>query len=256
MNQNHEQMLGLVAALPPALPRRTHEPSSFTGDPSSFRLWLFQIESEFFNRHVPEAAHAARISTAASYLADNPLRWHIALMNSNNPPLTWENYRLAISERYTPQLDQSIVRDKLASIRQGSQLMEPFITRFETLTLAAVGVDEESLIGHFIRALSDKRVVTHLAYPRPVTSRDAITRARAVDLSLRAGTTDPHPPRPSAHHPPANANAELSTISSTTRPRLSKLTPEERIRCAAQGLCFMCRQHGHMANVCPNRLNK
>lgn len=36
------------------------------------------------------------------------------------------------------------------------------------------------------------------------------------------------------------------------RPRIEKLTPEERARCIKDGLCFRCRQAGHSSQNCPN----
>lgn len=50
-------------------------------------------------------------------------------------------------------------------------------------------------------------------------------------------------------------NRTNQTRSVPDQPR-TPLTPEERARCDALGLCYICRQEGHMANACPRRRNR
>ncbi|KAF8751871.1 hypothetical protein RHS01_08546 [Rhizoctonia solani] len=55
---------------------------------------------------------------------------------------------------------------------------------------------------------------------------------------------------------PAKPLATVATSTTTTRVRLSKdpnyITPEERDRCRASGLCVKCGQKGHGIKQCPN----
>ncbi len=51
--------------------------------------------------------------------------------------------------------------------------------------------------------------------------------------------------------PSCPSNSRPTSLTSSSGAPLTKLTPEEREKCAREGRCFRCRQIGHTARECP-----
>lgn len=114
--------------------------------------------------------------------------------------------------------------------------------------------DVRDLAHRFDSLVMDSR---HKAYPdrRPAypvnTTRDN-RRDDPMDLSAahvpsRSPSVHRRPPTPG----PNRGRSPAPSSSNTDRPRLAKLTPEERDRCIAEGRCLRCRKLGHFASTCP-----
>jgi hypothetical protein len=48
---------------------------------------------------------------------------------------------------------------------------------------------------------------------------------------------------------------DVDATTTTTTPKLTRLTDEERKKLAQEGRCFRCRRQGHMSRECPQNQN-
>ena len=98
---------------------------------------------------------------------------------------------------------------------------------------------------------SDRELqVLHREMSTPAPNRFTMKNKPGVPstVKMELGATTNDEPSTETDIPDESLNG---TTQSSTQPRLTKLTPEEREYCRKKGLCFRCRKPNHMVNSCP-----
>ncbi|KAF8747907.1 hypothetical protein RHS01_11204 [Rhizoctonia solani] len=138
---------------------------------------------------------------------------------------------------------------KIAALTQTTTTSE-YVTEFRNL-MAELDWNVEAYIAQFTRGLHWK--VKELLSTKDNIPNDGLEAIFAASIKIDNICRENEENRPKKA--PAKSPATVAT-STTTRVRLSKdpnyVTPEERDRRRASGLCVKCGQKGHGIKQCPN----
>ncbi|KAF8757251.1 Retrotransposon gag protein [Rhizoctonia solani] len=138
---------------------------------------------------------------------------------------------------------------KIAALTQTTTTSE-YVTKFCNL-MAELNWNTEAYIAQFTRGLHWK--VKELLSTKDNIPDDDLEAIFAASVKIDNTRWENKENRPKKV--PAKAPV-TATTSTTTRVRLSDdpnyVTPEERDRCCASGLCVKCGQKGHGIKQCPN----
>ncbi|QRW22943.1 Retrotransposon-derived protein PEG10 [Rhizoctonia solani] len=174
------------------------------------------------------------------HMTDKAANWALPIIGTiikgeGNPPTTIPALTAKFKEAFADPDAKRAAARKIAALTQTTTTSE-YVTEFRNL-MAELDWNTEAYIAQFTRGLHWK--VKELLSTKdniPNNDLEAIFAASAPTKAPVATTT--------------------STSTTTTRVRLSKdpnyVTPEERDRCRASGLCVKCGQKGHGIKQCPN----
>jgi hypothetical protein len=242
------------------------KPEFFYGnqDASRVRQWCFSVDTFF------EAAHAAaqaRVSYAATLLRGNALTWWQSL-SPNARPTEWEAFKNALITYHQPISAVSVARDRLAQLTQRTSVAN-YVKDFKDLALNIPNFSEDERLDRFKRGLKHD-VRLHVALANPPTFEEAVTIAGQVDdimYTFRRG----HMIEPRTSNRPENFNQatpmELDAVTrndysdqksdQTRRPtKKSWSSNSGRSEEQRKGLCFYCKEPGHLAIQCPKKQQK
>ncbi|QRW27779.1 Retrotransposable element Tf2 protein [Rhizoctonia solani] len=172
------------------------------------------------------------------------------IKGEGNPPNTIPALTAKFKEAFDDPDAKRAAARKIAALSQTTTTSE-YVTEFRNL-MAELDWNEEAYIAQFTRGLHWK-VKELLSTKDSVPDElEAIFAASIKIDNIRRENEENRPKKAPAKSPVA---ATTSTTT-TTRVRLSKdpnyVTPEERDRRRASGLCVKCGQKGHGIKQCPN----
>ncbi|KAF8749452.1 hypothetical protein RHS01_10079 [Rhizoctonia solani] len=151
------------------------------------------------------------------------------------PPTTIQALTAKFKEAFADPDAKRAAARKIAALSQTTTTSE-YVTEFRNL-MAELDWNEEAYIAQFTRGLHWK----------------AIFAASIKIDNIRRENEENRPKKAPAKAP---VTATTTTSTTTTRVRLSEdpnyVTPEERDRRRASGLCVKCGQKGHGIKQCPN----
>ncbi|KAF8749889.1 K02A2.6-like [Rhizoctonia solani] len=188
------------------------------------------------------------------HMTDKAADWALPIIGSiikgkGNPPTTIQALTAKFKEAFAdPDAKQAAAR-KIAALSQSTTTSE-YVTEFCNL-MAELDWNEEAYIAQFTRGL-------HWKVKELLSTKDSIPDdleaifAAAIKIdNIRRKNKENRPKKVSAKSP-----VTATTTSTTQRVQLSEdpnyVTPEERDRCRASGLCVKCGQKGHGIKQCPN----
>lgn len=135
------------------------------------------------------------------------------------------------------------------------QSLKDFVLEFMRLQGESGITDPKALIPAFTSKLpASVRVVLNRSNPPPITLEDWYSRVLQDNEVYEQEQILRHNMRTNEGPTKDKAKKAISTRA-TTIPKRRKLT-EEELELKRQGLCFVCKQAGHMARQCPNRPKK
>ncbi|KAF8759682.1 K02A2.6-like [Rhizoctonia solani] len=188
------------------------------------------------------------------HMTDKAADWALPIIGSiikgkGNPPTTIQALTAKFKEAFAdPDAKQAAAR-KIAVLSQSTTTSE-YVTEFRNL-MAELDWNEEAYIAQFTRGL-------HWKVKELLSTKDSIPDeleaifAAAIKIDNIRRENEENRPKKA----PAKSPATVATSTTTTRVRLSEdpnyVTPEERDRRRAAGLCVKCGQKGHGIKQCPN----
>ncbi|KAF8761059.1 hypothetical protein RHS01_00629 [Rhizoctonia solani] len=189
-------------------------------------------------------------------MTDKAADWALPIIGNiikgeGNPPTTIQALMAKFKEAFAdPNAKQAAAR-KIAALTQTTTTSK-YVTEFRNL-MAELDWNEEAYIAQFTQGLHWK-VKELLSTKDSVPDElEAIFAASIKIDNIRRKNEENRPKKAPAKSP---VTATTSTSTTTTRVRLSEdpnyVTPEERDRRRASGLCVKCGQKGHGIKQCPN----
>lgn len=270
-------------AVAPSSSMRVPKLSKFRGDKddaSDVESWLYVAEKAFIANNV--ARDADRISHATALLEKHALAWwryQEEQVRIGGPalPNTWAAFVAALTKRFKPLNDARIARDRLLTLAQTGSVSQ-YAALMQQLLIKCPDVSLEERRHRFINGL--KPVIRkELLLREPADLDTAMEMAQRLDgihyqfssrLPAAAGQSGPTPMEIGATYdedenddceaenlaavrtpPPRRQPAGTRPTASAPAKTLNKLTPAERRQCMERGVCFRCRQPGHLALDCP-----
>ncbi|KAF8748434.1 hypothetical protein RHS01_10829 [Rhizoctonia solani] len=176
----------------------------------------------------------------------------VIIKGKGNPPTTIQALTGKFKEAFADPDAKRAAARKIAALSQTSTTSE-YVTEFRNL-MAELDWNEEAYIAQFMQGLHWK-VKELLSTKDSIPDKLEAIFAASIKIDNIRRKNEENRPKKTPAKPPATV-ATTSTSTTTTRVRLSKdpnyVTPEERDRRCASGLCVKCGQKGHGIKQCPN----
>ncbi|QRW26175.1 Retrotransposable element Tf2 protein [Rhizoctonia solani] len=189
------------------------------------------------------------------HMTNKAADWALPLIGTiikgeGNPPTTILALTAKFKEAFADPDAKRAAARKIATLVQTSTTSE-YVTEFRNL-IAELDWNEEAYIAQFMRGLHWK-VKELLSTKDSIPDKLKAIFAAAIKIDNIRRENEENRPKKAPTKAPVTATTSTST---TTRVRLSEdpnyVTPEERDRRRASGLCVKCGQKGHGIKQCPN----
>jgi hypothetical protein len=252
----------LGANYPNPVPRlKAPKPEYYTGTKGDVTRWLFQVEQYLDLSGVQDDEQ--RVLHATLFLRGPALDWWRYCETSGRHIRIWAEFCRELTAQFQPINSVKRARDQLAALKQIGSVQD-YIARFRSITLKIPDLSEGDKIDKFVRGL--KPHVQREVELRGLDTLDSImSTAERIDAlswkNRRFGTT------PSLSHKTVEVAKstssdgptpmEIGAISDKRRPpqpgQPGRLDKETREKFRKQGLCFYCKEKGHVALACPKK---
>ncbi|QRW20749.1 Retrotransposon-derived protein PEG10 [Rhizoctonia solani] len=191
------------------------------------------------------------------HMTDKAADWALPIIGTiikgeGNPPTTIPALTAKFKEAFAdPDAKQAAAR-KIAALTQTTTTSE-YVTKFRNL-MAELDWNTEAYIAQFTRSLHWK--VKELLSTKDNIPDDDLEAIFAASVKIDNICRENKENRPKKA--PAKSPATVATTSTTTTQRVqlsedpNYVTPEERDRRRASGICVKCGQKGHGIKQCPN----
>ncbi|QRW24193.1 Retrotransposable element Tf2 protein [Rhizoctonia solani] len=190
------------------------------------------------------------------HMEDKAADWALPIIGAiikgeGNPPTTIQALTGKFKEAFADPNAKRAAARKIAALSQTTTTSK-YVTEFRNL-MAELDWNKEAYIAQFTRGLHWK-VKELLSTKDSVPDElEAIFAASIKIDNIRCENEENRPKKAPAKSP---ATAATTSTTTTQRVRLSEdpnyVTPEERDRRRASGLCVKCGQKGHGIKQCPN----
>jgi hypothetical protein len=253
--QAQQQAAAPQQAAPPASAPKPPKPDFFHGDRdiSRVRQWCFAVDTYFY---AVSMSQASRVPFAVTLLRGHALTWWQSLAPEQRPA-DWASFQQLLIAYHQPISAVTSARDALARLMQRTSVAA-YVKEFKDLALNIPDFSEAERLDRFKRGLKSN-VRLHVALANPTTFEQAVTISGQVDdILFGQRSNNPRPDnfrqRPFARAPENQATPmELGTMTQPKeREQFNNPTPERKYE-IKNGLCFYCKEPGHMALHCPKK---
>ena len=262
-NENRQQIVNNMDSLKePRFP----DPPSFNGKRRDSALWLSRLLLVFSQQPLRFASDSAKVAYAGAFLGE-AFGWFSQFVVSNDVEVlnSWENFKAAFLEVYG-DLDVQHHEKELYELRQGNSSFSDVVVEIQRLSSLA-RVPKNQLFYITYQAASEELKDELAKIPRPESiarywsyAIEMDSRIRARRLEKRKLSSKFPPPKtfpPARSFPPVPFQRSLTPVN-VPEPmeidamrRRGPLSPEERQRRMANGLCLVCGDKGHLRLNCP-----
>ncbi|KAF8694654.1 Retrotransposon-derived protein PEG10, partial [Rhizoctonia solani] len=187
-------------------------------------------------------------------MTDKAANWALPIIGTiikgkGNPPTTIPALTAKFKEAFADPNAKRAAARKIAALTQTTTTAE-YVTEFCNL-IAELDWNKEAYIAQFTQGLHWK-VKELLSTKDNIPNKLEAIFAASIKIDNTRWENEENRPKKA----PTKAPVTATTSTTTTRVRLSEdpnyVTPEERDRRRALGLCVKCGQKGHGIKQCPN----
>jgi hypothetical protein len=276
----------------PARPTiKVAKPDEFHGDPKDVDKFLYQCNLYL---QLEPYTDRQKIAFAMSYMkSGSALRWAEMMMKAmqTQPLYTWRNFQTNLSKAFSDTDRHATARLEIDNVKQGSNSVDEYNIRFTEVAMLTE-YDELALIEKYKRGLKEAILSKMYSLPTmPTRLNEWKQRASLFDRQYRefqqyhhskpasssSSSSKQKSKRPAGSSSTATVSKPATTTLSPT-PTATRSTPAPRTSatpapapCPVKqetvdpvlaeqrkqaGLCILCGEAGHWANVCPTRVRK
>lgn len=229
-------------------------------------LWLYSVDTYYSAVNLTN--DATKISFADALLRGDALTWRRTI----DMPSDWDSWKTLLISAFQPVNPSETARDRLARLRQTTSV-RAYVAIFRTVCLLIPMITEDEKKDRFIRGLKPK-IMNELRIKPQETFEETVKMAVRLDTldTWRPFNNNNHnnarPPSSSRGGAPVPMEVDLNAINpaavrsnvnainnTNSRPPRRPLTDREREDFRRRGICFKCRQPGHIARECPESSN-
>lgn len=228
------------------------KPEFFYGDRDANRVrqWCFAVETYYNAASIP-AGH--QVPFAAALLRAHALMWWQGLPAEEHP-VEWQAFKSAIIAYHQPVSAETAARDAIARLNQRTSVAA-YTKEFKDLALNIPNFFEAEKMDRFKRGLKNT-IRLQVALANPTTFEQAVSIASQVDDILfnhqRGERMERWTTRPHTGPTPMDMDAIIK-INDNDGSSYRDIATSERMEQMRKGLCFYCKEHGHIARNCPRK---
>lgn len=154
-------------------------PSNFTGNNRDINVesWLWEMVQYL---DTCDVADNNRINVARNYLKQTAQQWWYNQCHSVNCPTTWDQFAIALRNRFQPVAASRVARSQLHSISQGKMSLSDYCSKFFSLLNLIPDMAEADQLQYFINGLN-RDLQLDVVRSDPHTLQDAMMTAQRMD---------------------------------------------------------------------------
>jgi Ty3 transposon capsid-like protein len=234
------------------------KPSSYEGQQRQLDAWLYEVELYYENLAMPESR---KIGYAVSLLRGTALLWWKSKSTRGEISVTWDHFKSSIRSQFQPKNAYRQARDRLRHLQQTTSV-STYNSTFNIVCLDIPDLSDAEVLDKYLAGLKPQ-TRTYVELENPHSLEEAMSIADRYDnitfsTKVKPSSIPTFKPqtfrRYEPNQPPSSDSTtpmELDRID--VRPSLSE-KDKETLR--KNGLCFYCKERGHMAITCPKRISK
>ena len=254
------------------------KPDKYTGRPGKAEQWAFEMELYYAATGMDDPQ---RVPFAAAMLTDHAAVWWRSMcLDPSELITTWADFKRQLLFNFQHVDAEKTARRRLRFLRQRTSVASYF-TDFTRAILEIPGITDDEKMDRFTSGLKPN-LQREIILREPPTFAALVKLAHKLDEVTFAANRDTYTPSRFQDRPPDRHGArpmELGAIqdpgpsnrafhhrsSSGNRPfhsgsnghgnnsRSTRITPDDRVQLRKEGRCFYCKEHGHIAEYCPNK---
>lgn len=213
---------------------KINKPPTFSGK-SNIDSWVTHVRN-----YLEGTSDEKAIPIALSYISGAAHEWYLAQKRNGLEFNTLEDLFEYLKKRFTTVNKEKLARDKLSKWKQFKDVQQ-YNEDFLKIVLDIPNISMEEQLDRYTRGLRSY-IWKELCTNEYKSLTEAMKDAERVESAFRRGGQ-------------VRSGRQVSGPGSFQGPvpmdignvKLKKLTKEEREHCRKLGLCFRCRQSGHMA---------
>lgn len=238
------------------------EPPKFDGEKENFRSWWLKMRVYIQLKPKTYTNDESKVFCVLSYmeggLADDWSELRRSQYLDENKCPTWKAFQTEIVEAFTEEMVKEKAITAMLTTKQGTKIIDKHNADWALFSAKAELTDEIIKIQYYKNSIAapirrrieeidrDRRPATEKAWMKKASELDNDWRAyqaesRGFTNNKKAERTTTDPQKPSS-------TPCFTTTTNMPPARNNKMTVEERQKCITQGLCFRCKQQGHMAS--------
>jgi hypothetical protein len=258
---------------------KSMKPPHFHGDPEKDSLkldeFLWKVDRYFHGMQVPQESRVAALPFYLTGTAARYWRTEIEPRLLDGSLRTYDEVKQDLQTKFADRLEVAKAREKFAQLKYKKSVSQ-LTGQIDKLSLVIPDLSDAEKKAKLMQSLPTSiRVVLVVTDANEKPYRELANMAEKIDHELQySGTSTSGNHTSNSSSTPMQINAidrrKFTKFpkkgdggkpkgdehkADDDRPKLTKLTPEEKERLREQGACFKCRQPGHTAFNCPTRKN-